>query len=217
MVVFLLGIYYCMSNSTLKTLETFTNNPKCPSILIQKGCKIYLKNPEEPEVPGINPIVFDNLGEYVTYMNWQRSKGVTCPVLFLQHGYNTQGEGVYKVQTSATQPQGGLPPSPVTNSITNTNTDTKVKVVNPPYNQKMSLLNAEQDNPPYNQGGAEGYDPSNLYIGKKTPLDAINEKDEGMLYSANPMDSNWGGADYTEEQIKEGKYKGSEVSIQVGQ
>lgn len=201
-IVFLLGGYFCVSTSSSNTLESFTNKAKsrCPNLLIQKGCRIYLKNTDIAEVPGVNPIEFENLGEYVIFMNWQRRQGITCPVLFFQQSYDSQGNEVYKVQPSPTELQGGLPPS----------SSTKQQ-----YNQNTSLINANQDNSPYNQGGAESYDPTNLYIGEKTPLDAINEKDQGMLHSANAMDPNWGGAKYTEAQITAGKYKANEVSIQV--
>ena len=37
--------------------------PRCPNVLIQKGSKIYLYNTKIAEVPGVNPIMFNNLEE----------------------------------------------------------------------------------------------------------------------------------------------------------
>ena len=58
--------------------------PRCPNLLIQKGCKIYLHNTKIAEVPGVNPIEFNNLEEYTQFIDWQRSQGIRCPVLYLQ-------------------------------------------------------------------------------------------------------------------------------------
>ena len=67
------------------------------------------------------------------------------------------------------------------------------------------------------------YDESEFYVGATTPLDKMNNnqnsvQDENMLYagpSANPMDSNWGGADYTQSLVDKGYYADNEVKIRV--
>ena len=52
--------------------EGYSNNtPSCPDILIQKGSKIYLYNSKKAKIPGVNPIEFDNLEDYVQYLDWQ--------------------------------------------------------------------------------------------------------------------------------------------------
>ena len=97
LVIFLLGLYvYCSHGK--RVLEGFDNKRDCPNILIQKGKRIYLKNTKLAEIPGVNPITFDNLEEYVEFLNWQKSQGMDCDVLFLKHEYDAQGNGVYKIR-----------------------------------------------------------------------------------------------------------------------
>ena len=45
--------------------ETFENKQTCPDMLIQRYDKIYLLDSKSPTVPGVNPIVFKDLSEYV--------------------------------------------------------------------------------------------------------------------------------------------------------
>jgi hypothetical protein len=73
--------------------------------------KYYLYNSEIAKVPGVNPIEFNNLEEYVEFLEWQRGAGIRCPVLYMQNTYDAQGQRVYKIRPSVTELQGGLPPS----------------------------------------------------------------------------------------------------------
>ena len=53
------------------------------------------------------------------------------------------------------------------------------------------------------------YDQYNQNVGINTPLDFLyNEKTHK---SRNPMDSNWGGKEYTKKALKDGDYKGREI------
>jgi len=101
-----------MTTSSGEVAET-----RCPNILIQKGAKYYLYNSKLAKVPGVNPISFNNLEEYTEFLEWQRGAGIRCPVLYVQNTYNAQGERVYKIRPSATDTQGGLPPSVLQQSI----------------------------------------------------------------------------------------------------
>ena len=116
-VIFLLGLYFISKSNSV---ETFTDAPdtsdkqtkmtsNCPDVLIQKGSSLFLYNSKRGTVPGVNPIRFENLEEYVEFTDWQRSQGILCPILYLQHAYNAQGEPVYKARPSPTNLQGGLP------------------------------------------------------------------------------------------------------------
>ena len=132
----LLGIYFIIHfdkiNNTNNILEGFIESSdkgfKCPNVLIQKGVKYYLYNSKLAEVPGVNPIQFEHLEDYVEFMDWQRSQGIRCPILYLQHSYNAQGDAVYKVRPDPLDLQGGLPPAPPIN--TNTNTSSCNKTLN---------------------------------------------------------------------------------------
>lgn len=111
----LLSGFYIYKIKVREGMTTGTNNSsvgamRCPNVLIQKGTKYFLHNTELVEVPGVNPIEFNALDEYVQFLEWQRGAGIRCPVLFLQHTYDAQGNAAYKVRPSVTEMQGGLPP-----------------------------------------------------------------------------------------------------------
>ena len=200
-IIFILGLMFTLLNKPKCIFESFTNKRKyrCPNILIQKDKHIFLYNSELAPVPGVNPIMFDNLNEYVEFTKWQRSQGIRCPALFLQHSYDAQGRPVYKARPSPTELQGGLEETKVNHNRT--------------LAQETLLLDATRSNPPYNNQQMPGYDPDNQYIGLTTPLDKIGN--ENMQVSPNPMDTNWGGDKYTNLLIKKGFYKGDEVEIKV--
>lgn len=84
---------------------------RCPNLLIQKGTTLYLHNTNLAPVPGVNPIRFDNLEEYIEFIEWLRGQGIRCPILFLQHTINAQGESVYNIRPSPTDLNGGLCPT----------------------------------------------------------------------------------------------------------
>jgi hypothetical protein len=90
--------------------EGFLNlNTRCPNMLIQNNNLFYLYNSRQVKVPGVNPLVFNNLNEYAQFIKWQKSQGIRCPILYLQETNNTQGVPVYKVRKSPFNLQGGLP------------------------------------------------------------------------------------------------------------
>jgi hypothetical protein len=182
-VAFLSGLYFCVKYSSPKSLEGLTNmsQPRCPNILVQKGLKYYLHNSKIAKVPGVNPIEFANLEEYVEFLDWQRSQGIRCPVLYLQHTYDAQGDAVYKVRPGVTEMQGGLPP-----------TSTTAKNAS----NQLPLSSLQNPNP-------------------TLLVDTMNQAQENLLYSPDPMSDNWGGADYTQKLVDTGYYKGNEVSILV--
>jgi len=197
-IVFLAGIYFCA-----KPNEGFTNNQydlsRCPNILIQKDSKLYLHNSKLAKIPGVNPIEFKNLEDYTEFLNWQRSQGIRCPVLYLQNTYDAQGNPVYKVRPSPNDLQGGLPPS--------------VPYSKPP-NPTM-LIDATQTDRPYNVNSYPAFDNTSYYVGTASPLDGMNTTQQNQGISPDPMDPNWGGSDYTQSLIDKGYYAGNEVSIRV--
>lgn len=118
-VFIILGIYFMINfNNDVESniLEGYINYTskgfKCPDVLIQKGKRFFLYNSKLAKVPGVNPIEFQNLEDYTEFIDWQRSQGIRCPVLFLQFSYNAQGDPTYKIRPSPTNLQGGLPSNP---------------------------------------------------------------------------------------------------------
>jgi hypothetical protein len=230
--LFLLGFYFIYKSNDI---ETFTNSDdknndykiaeKCPDVLIQKGAAFFLYNSKRANVPGINPIRFDSLEEYVEFTDWQRSQGILCPVLYLQHAYNAQGEPVYKARPSPTNLQGGQPdfivtPASLPLDVQARMLGTQSNMIPPPARVPIQGLYAPDA--VYNVSGAQAqnsvpmhfdpmhFDPQNQTIGLDTPLDKMFHQTSGV--SPNPMDSNWGGVEYTENLVKSGYYKGREVS-----
>ena len=153
--------YVNRHNLKLKNMfkEGFANTGECPNILLNKDGKFYLKNTDLAEIPGINPIVFDNLDEYVRYTNWQRSQGIDCDILYVKEEFDTQGNGVLVQRPSPLDEQRGMPVITGLNLV-NTNNHSK-------------LLDA-RNNTPFNHDQFSGYDPDDQYIGLITPLDKMD-------------------------------------------
>jgi len=210
---FLGGIYYCITVSPSKQIENLQNmnKPRCPNILVQKNKRFYLYNSKLEKVPGVNPIEFEHLEDYVEFMDWQRSQGIRCPVLFLQHSYDAQGNSTYKIRPHPKNLQGGLPPSLV-NTPTAPENKCKKQQLGP---EDTLLVDASRNDSPYNKNSMPGFDQTDYYQGTKTPLEKVSEREENMLYSPNPMDDNWGGQSYTQKLVDTGYYAGNEVSLRI--
>jgi hypothetical protein len=210
-IVFLLGLYFYAKNATTEGLTNNNNTTRCPDLLIQKGSRFYLYNSKLAQVPGVNPIEFDNLEDYSEFLDWQRSQNIRCPVLYLQESYDAQGKRVYKTRPSVSEPQGGLFPSTTTSTISTPGP--LEQVGDQAYPNTTLLVDASRDNLPYNQKSYPAYDQTNFNIGENTPLDQMNAKSEQTAVSPNPMNDNWGGAEYTQKLIDTGYFKGDEVSV----
>ena len=200
-IIFLLGLYFV---SSYPTYESFTNNRyRCANMLFQRGSEFFLYNSKLAKVPGVNPLQFKNLEEYVEFTEWQRRQGIKCPVLYVQEAYDTQGNVVYKARPSPTNMQGGLPDLLLGNNN-----------AMPMPSDESKLLDANHDDKPYNENSFPGFDGENQYIGLETPLDKMYNDVKGKP-SPNPMDTNWGGAKYTQALVDKGYYKDNEVAIYV--
>jgi len=192
-IVFLAGLYFVATYNYPKAMEGLANMniSRCPNMLIQKGTQFYLYNSNLAQIPGVNPIVFENLEDYVEFIEWQRSQGIQCPVLYLQQGYDAQGNTGYKLRPSVTEPQGGLPPAPSTqvfNSTTGPNYGGSTTLNQPTSNSSLSNAAAMQQ----------------------------NETSENLLFrESNPMDDDWQGTSFTQQMVDNGFFAGNEVSIYV--
>ena len=193
--IILIIIIFILYSNKKKTIEGFDS--ECPDILLQKGKHLVLLNTKVAKVPGVNPIVFNNLEDY---SEWQRYNGIRCPVLYLQQSYDIQGKLVYNKRNSPFIKEGG---SPIISGLNLTNT-----------NNKSLLLDSTRNNPPYNKNQYPGFDPQDQNVGLDTPLDDIFHQNIGGI-SPNPRDDNWGGAEYTEDLVKQGVYKDDNVKILI--
>ena len=208
-IVGILGFYVMLTYRSNTIIESFKSKDSCPNILIQKGNKIYLKNTRYAEIPGVNPIVFNNLEDYAEFVQWMQSQNVDCPILFLQQSYDAQGNQVYKFRPDPLNPEGGLPPY-ITEDVSDINDSG-------PYQQMPTdkMLDASRNDPPYNQNQYPGFDGMNQYIGEEVPIDKMFHEGENLAVSDQPTDANWGGAGYTRSLVKAGAYKDNEVSLYV--
>ena len=108
-IIFLLGLYFYSYHGLIckESFESKSNN-QCPNILMQKNGKIILKNNKLVEVPGINPIIFNNLEEYTEFVNWQKSQNIDCDVLFLNNEYDIQGKEIYSIRPDPNDTEPGV-------------------------------------------------------------------------------------------------------------
>jgi hypothetical protein len=214
--VFLIGLYFYTKCGDPKYFEGLTNNkPRCPNLLIQKGSRFYLYNSKLAKVPGVNPVEFDNLEDYTEFLDWQRSQGIRCPVLYLQETYNAQGNPVYKVRPSVSEPQAGLPPSIASSSGGIINESSLDDLGPPAYPNPTLLVDATRNDPPYNKQSYPAFDESSYYTGTTTPLDMMNVKQSKKKITPNPMDDNRGGSSYTQSLIDKGYYSQNKVDIYI--
>ena len=193
LVLFALGLLFVITNKPKHLIESFITNRRCPDILLQHGSDIFLFNSKQARIPGRNPIRFNNLNEYVQYLGWERSQGKRCPPLFLQHTYDTQGNETLVQRPSPFNLEGGNLQIPIVRN----------------EEMRSLLINATRNNPPFNENLFPGFDPKNQYQGLITPLDKMFNSDK--LVSANPMDTNWGGTEFTKTLVDDGYYADNEV------
>jgi cbb3-type cytochrome oxidase subunit 3 len=220
-ITFLLGIYFCAYGNKRDGFEGTaaaddekreTGGPaqrlgldSCADILVRRGEEIYLYN---SKTPSVSPVTFKNLDEYVSYLEKQRESGTRCPVLYLQEENNAQGEDVFRIRPSFDGRENGLPanttfvpPSVLVKDSGgyNRNSPTPSNVAVTP------IIDATTDHPPYNVGYTP-FDPYGQHIGNITKLDQLHTIKETQYISDNPMDSNWGGPEYTKAQVLSGAY-----------
>jgi len=210
--MFVVGLLFTMTHTSKSVREAFEGNPdsdsgsgsgfgsnsnknRCPNILIQKGAELYLHNSRLSNVPGVNPLKFNNLEEYVEFTDWQRGQGIRCPILYLQHSFDAQGKPVYKIRPSPLNLQGGLPPVAASGAVA--------------ASANANFID-HAAKPPVNAGSYPAFDPMEPNAGSAK---GQTRKLKGL--SANPMDPNWGGDSYTQSLIDAGKYAGDEVSIMI--
>jgi hypothetical protein len=156
---------------------------KCPKVLIKKGEQLILYDDANNEIQN-----FASLDEYIDYLKNERARGISCPVLFLQKENDTQGRDVYRVRPGVFDQQGGMAPVDI-----------------------APIIDANRKSKIYNVNNYPGFDPLGLQIGVYTQLDAVHDSTENAKTSDNPMDTNWGGVEFTQDAIESGKYEDNEV------
>ena len=190
LMVFILGlVVYATQRIRIETLQNRSKQgAKCPNLLVRRGNNLYLYNTTERN--DSIPIHFNNLDEYIDYTNKQRAEGVQCPILFLQQENDVQGNDVYRVRPSPFDLQGGMQP----------------------LNENgQPIMDASRDGD-YNSNMFAGFDPYGQDIGVFNELDAIHLSTSNANVSDNPMDTNWGGVEHTQDAVESGKYEKRQVT-----
>jgi hypothetical protein len=212
MAVFILGIYYCSYAGAVQThlaegfdattalTDASATAANCPNLLVKTGETLTLYNTVDSKFP---PVIFNNIDEYIVYLEKQRESGMRCPVLFLQEENNAQGDTVYRIRSTLDTTENGLPPTTyIPGSVLSQQPPAPAGL---PHHIKK-IDNAAMDNPPYNQNMYQGFDPYGQNIGDFTKMDDIHNIGERDALSDNPADSNWGGPEYSRAVVSTGKY-----------
>jgi hypothetical protein len=239
--LFLIGLYFAFTYSNVKEgFELSGGSKRCPNVLIQKGSVFYLYNSKLTKIPGVNPLQFHSLDEYIEFTDWQRSQGIRCPILYLQESYDAQGNPVLKARPSPTDLNGGLHPLLLGSTdvgglhknlgpaeIVTSNKDMVIDssksiadalgVQKLPTAQELppetKLIDAGRSTNIYNVNSYPSYDPMGLYSGLETPLDKMEHGPDGNgILSVFATDHNWGGIKYTQEMIDTGKVSSTRVN-----
>ena len=156
---------------------------KCPKVLIKKGQDLILYDDSNKEIQR-----FSNLDEYIEYLKNERARGISCPVLFLQSENDTQGNDVFRVRPDIFNQEGGMTPVNI-----------------------APIVDANRSSKIYNVNNYPGFDPVGLQVGVYSALDAVHDSTEKAKLSDNPLDTNWGGVEFTQKAIDSGKYEDNEI------
>jgi hypothetical protein len=149
---FLLTLLFVCVLRDPSSREGFAQTSYCANVLTEVDGKLHLRNTARAEVPGVNPIVFDNLEGYVEYVEWQRSQGLVCPVLYLAP---TEAPAPGQVrQVLIVDP---ADPSQF------------VAVLDP--DSPALLVDANHTGGPFNAGSYPGFDAQDQQVGEVTVLD----------------------------------------------
>ena len=181
---FILGLLFCINYSSkdlVEGLEGFNVDSDCPDILVKKGNRLELLNTKKAKIPGENPKYFDNLEEYLEYLEWQRSFDIKCPVLYFEESMDAQGNQGYRMTPDLIEKGGGMP-SKISHQA-----------------QETKLYDAGHDNPPFNNNMYAGFDGDDQNIGVYTPLDKLFHS--GKSPSLFATDASWGGLKYQQDKM----------------
>jgi hypothetical protein len=180
---FFMGILFCAFYNNKKFVEGFNTRADCPNLLVKRGNKIMLLNNRKARIPGVNPIYFDNLEEYIEFTNWQRSQNIKCPVLYFNEVQDAQGNTNYRMLNSISNPQAGLP-----------------SYISPAQESNDDISSSNED--------YQGINDNSHEASSYTPLDKAYNTNKP---SADAMDVNWAGKEYSRRMVQLGRYKSDEV------
>ena len=197
LIAFIVGLLYCSNYESNYVQEGFEKN-KCPNLLIKVGSELHLFNKDAPKINGVNPLKFNNLEEYASFIEKQRKNKIKCPILYYEQVYDAQNKKGYRMFKGPFERDAGMP-------------SYKEQVEKRENSENIRLLrDANRDDPPFNQNSYSGFDGEDQQIGVMTPLDLVGDTDKP---STNPMSPNWGGHEVTHKAILSGKFDGRKRTL----
>jgi len=111
-IIFIIGLYYYINkNNNINNINNINNNYKIKNsnIIFEKDGKIYLFS--DTISLDKNPIIFNNLEDYIEFNEMEKSKNINYPTIYLQYGKDTQNNDILMVKPSIIEINGGLMPS----------------------------------------------------------------------------------------------------------
>ena len=196
--IFIIGLIHVSSNDIQN--ENFENNYKCYSLLFLKNNEIFLYN-YNYDLSYNNPNKFDSMNHYLFYIRKiNKVNNMKCPILELVNMNDISNN----------------PDVSIVNNYIDNNYDIYYKKqdkINDIDKNKHIESNIFDYNQPddgyhkniYNKNMFPSFDKHNQSVGEETSLDKIYVSDSNI--SANPMDTNWGGHNYSHKLIKDNYYK----------
>ena len=179
-IIFLIGVYISLNYSSQSFKDGFSSDTgDCPDLLIQQGTELHLLNTKKARIPGVNPVKFDNLEEYIEYLDWQNYHGIKCPVLHFEKQYDVQGQEIYRIKDNVSD-ELDLP-------------------ISKKYDGELSnLIDANYNG--NNTSHFQGYDKDNQYVGQYNKLDK-NFKQECKGKNLNAMHTCWSGEEASKAEF----------------
>lgn len=139
--------------------ETFVSG-QCPTTMIKNGENIMIYNPKLAKIPGVNPIILNNLEDYKEYVRWQRKNNLDCPILHLEKVFDVQGSENYEIKSSYDM------------DIVNPGLNHSMPVIETSANHSK-ILDASRDSSVFNKHFLPGFDPDNQMVGNGVGSDDI--------------------------------------------
>jgi hypothetical protein len=180
----------------------------CPDLLVKRGNTLVLHNTRSGVVAP--PLEFSSIDAYIKHTEEQRTRGATCPVLFLQEETNAQGEDVFRIRPTLDSTQNGLSTNAIVPGIVLANKYSNDTFA---YNRNAKASPPPLPPPPEQESKLmfPSIDPHGQNVGKYTEVDAVHDSTAKTALSDNPLDTNWGGVNYSIEQANSDKYINNRV------
>lgn len=193
-ILIILLVLLLVSSSTVEGFS-LPNSPNS-SQSSQKECptRLFREDGQLRMVHQGKQVKFENLQEYTYFVQAMRTRGIRCPVLYVEPIHDAQGGISIKQPDDPITPTPGLMKYPAGLVVKGESTMTQYVGKNDPVASVQMPI---------------GYDPANQIQGQDLPIDRFFR----VGASVNPYSAEWAGPKATERAIKAGEMKGDEVSF----